>query len=71
MLIYLVRHGETDWNLAGRVQGQADNDLNETGREQARLTAKKLFGVTFDAAFCSTLIRAIHTAQIILGEQPV
>lgn len=69
MKIYLVRHGETDWNLQERMQGQADNELNDTGRGQAQIVADKLRGVSFDAAFSSTLRRAITTAEIILGQQ--
>ena len=68
MKIYLVRHGETDWNLQERMQGQADNELNDTGKKQARIVADKLQGITFDAAFSSTLRRAITTAEIILGQ---
>lgn len=69
MRIYLVRHGETDWNLQERMQGQADNALNSTGKEQAQIVADKLKTVAFDAAFSSTLSRAAVTAEIILGEQ--
>lgn len=69
MKIYLVRHGETDWNLEERMQGQADKELNATGRQQAQIVAGKLRGITFDAAFSSTLRRAITTAEIILGQQ--
>ena len=69
MKIYLVRHGETDWNLQERMQGQVDNELNDTGRKQAQVVADKLRGISFDAAFSSTLHRAIATAEIILGQQ--
>lgn len=69
MKIYLVRHGETDWNLQERMQGQADNPLNDTGRKQAQIVADKLREITFDAAFSSTLCRAAATAEIILGQQ--
>ena len=69
MKIYLVRHGETDWNLQERMQGQADNELNDTGRKQAQIVADKLRGIPFDAAFSSTLRRAVTTAEIILGPQ--
>lgn len=69
MKIYLVRHGETDWNLQERMQGQADNELNDTGRKQAQIVANKLRGIPFDAAFSSTLRRAVTTAEIILGPQ--
>ena len=45
----LVRHGETQWNAEQRVQGQTDVPLNETGREQAALTGKRLARVRFRA----------------------
>ena len=66
MIIYLVRHGETDWNRAGRLQGQTDIELNERGREQAGKLREKLAGIELDAAFSSSLKRAKETRQIIL-----
>ena len=64
-LIYIVRHGATDWNQSGRIQGHIDIPLNETGRAQARIVSRRLaaFGAT---ALCSSdLLRAYETAQII------
>lgn len=69
MLIYLMRHGETDWNKARRLQGQSDIPLNEYGVELAVKTAEALEEVSFDMAFCSPLGRAEETARIILGDR--
>lgn len=69
MKIYLVRHGETDWNKMRRLQGQCDVQLNEYGISLAEKTADGLAGVPFDAAFSSPLCRAAETARIILGKR--
>ena len=71
MIIYLFRHGETDWNKARRLQGQSDISLNEFGRELAVKTADALKGVKFDRVFSSPLDRALETAQIISGWESV
>ncbi len=69
MKIYLVRHGETDWNKIGRLQGQSDVPLNENGIRLARETAAALSSVPFEAVFSSPLGRAVETARIIRGER--
>lgn len=66
--LYLVRHGETDYNKKHFVQGQAQIPLNEQGRFQAKEAAKK-FGVKkIDVMYSSDLIRATETAKIIAQE---
>ena len=65
MQVYLIRHGETDWNLEGRCQGISDTPLNETGRSQARAIAGRLCGIRFEAFYASSLSRALETAQIV------
>ncbi len=64
-LLYLVRHGETDWNRARRIQGSTDIPLNETGRAQAAHTGRLLARRHWDGIASSPLSRARETAQII------
>ena len=76
MRVLLARHGQTDWNAAGRIQGASDVPLNENGREQARQLASKLAasGGRLGAIYSSPLKRALETAGIIgreLGISPV
>lgn len=64
-LLYIVRHGATDWNESGRIQGHLDIPLNDTGRAQAQRTGARLAGVGATALYSSDLLRAYETAQII------
>jgi broad specificity phosphatase PhoE len=69
--VYLVRHGETDWNALGRLQGIVDVPLNARGLAQARALASRLRDVRLDAAYCSALGRARRTAAIVLAGRGV
>ena len=71
MKIYFIRHGETDWNKEGKLQGRVDIPLNTDGRHVAELTCEALKEVDFDVAFTSPLMRAYETAEIILKEKSV
>lgn len=68
MKLYLMRHGETDYNKKGLIQGQIDVPLNENGIRLAELTRDgfRREGLHFDLAYCSPLIRAKKTAEILL-----
>lgn len=61
--LVLWRHGRTEWNLAGRVQGQSDTELDDVGRDQARQAAARLAALAPDRIVSSDLIRARDTAQ--------
>ncbi|NOU97538.1 histidine phosphatase family protein [Paenibacillus sp. LMG 31456] len=63
--IGLIRHGTTEWNLVGRMQGQMDTDLAEVGRLQAERLGERLKSETWDGIMSSDLIRAKQTAQTI------
>jgi len=67
MKIYLVRHGETDWNLEMRIQGQTDVDLNASGINQAEECAMFFRDNNYNYVYSSRLKRAIKTAEIIAG----
>ena len=71
MELYIIRHGETDWNNEKRLQGRSDVELNEYGRELARITSEALKDVKFDAIYSSPLKRAYETAQIIKGKRDI
>ena len=63
--MYLIRHGETEWNVEGRMQGHADSPLTQKGLEQARRRAESLKHIQFTAFYSSDLLRAKRTAEII------
>jgi alpha-ribazole phosphatase/probable phosphoglycerate mutase len=66
--VYIVRHGETEWNAQGRIQGHSDIPLSDRGRRQAQSVARRLSQVSFSIAYSSDSSRTHETARIILGD---
>lgn len=71
MKLYIIRHGETDWNAKKLLQGGSETVLNENGRRLAILTGEALKGISFDKVFSSPLQRAMETARLVLGDCPL
>lgn len=71
MIIYVIRHGQTDWNLQGRIQGQTDIPLNDKGRAQGRELKNQFAGINFAQCFSSDLQRTSETARIIVGDRQI
>eukprot|EP00912_Choanoflagellata_sp_UC4_P000320 UC4_evm1s197 len=66
LALYIVRHGETEWNRRGIIQGQSNSELSDLGKLQAQLVGKALKNVNFSFVFSSDLSRAKDTCQTIL-----
>ncbi len=71
MKLYLLRHGETDWNKARKIQGCTDIPLNDYGRELARKTGEGMNDIPIDLVITSPLIRAKETAQLVMAGRDV
>jgi uncharacterized phosphatase len=67
MRLALIRHGQTDWNLRGLMQGRTDIPLNDTGRAQAKAAAERIDRAEWDLVVSSSLGRARETAAILAG----
>lgn len=67
--LYIVRHGETEWNVKRLLQGQQDSPLTENGLQQAKDLGERLKDTHFDAAFSSDATRAVRTAELITLER--
>lgn len=68
---YLVRHGETEFNAEGRLQGHTDVPISPRGRGQARMVAKRIAEVPFVAAYASDLARTVETARLALDGRDI
>ena len=71
MAVYIMRHGETDWNRSGRLQGQMDIPLNEKGKQQASEMKERIqeSGLSFAKVYCSPLSRTRETGRLALGSE--
>lgn len=69
MKIYITRHGETQWNVQGLMQGQKDSELTEKGIDNAKRLGERLKDINFDVIYSSPLKRAVDTANYIKGEK--
>lgn len=65
MYIYVIRHGQTDWNVDHRALSFTDLELNETGKEQAKEAEELVKNLDYDMVFCSPMTRTKQTAQIV------
>ena len=65
-MLYIMRHGRTDWNVLHKIQGRTDIPLNDEGRRMAEAAGEEYRSVPLDLCFCSPLIRARETAEIVL-----
>jgi len=69
--LYLTRHGQTEWNVARKIQGHNDSPLTEHGLLQADWLCEVLRDINFNAIYSSTSLRAVKTAEIIRGNREV
>lgn len=69
--LYIMRHGRTDWNNLKKLQGRTDIPLNEEGREMAEKARLEYKDVHFDVCYCSPLVRAKETAEIVLRDRGI
>ncbi len=63
MELHLIRHGETNWNKEGRVQGQSESQLTKPGIQQAKKLGERIADIQFDKVYCSSSLRTRQTAE--------
>ena len=66
-----MRHGKTEWNALHKLQGRTDIPLNEEGKRMARQACEKYKELNIDVCYCSPLVRALETAQIVLKNRKI
>lgn len=70
-MLYITRHGETEWNVEKRMQGRKNSNLTETGMLQAKQLGERMKDMEIDVIFSSPSGRAMHTAQLIKGDRDI
>ncbi|MFD0771427.1 phosphoserine phosphatase 1 [Bacillus sp. CGMCC 1.60114] len=70
-MLYITRHGETEWNVEKRMQGRKNSNLTETGMLQAKQLGKRMKDMPLDVIYSSPSERAMHTAQLIKGDRDI
>lgn len=70
-MLYIMRHGKTDWNAKHKLQGRTDIPLNEEGRKMAEDACREYRDVNIDLCYCSPLNRAKTTAELVLAGRDV
>ena len=65
-MLYIMRHGKTEWNVRHKLQGRTDIPLNEEGRKMAEKAHEEYKDINIDICYCSPLVRARETAEIVL-----
>ena len=70
-MLYIMRHGKTDWNLTHKLQGKTDIPLNEMGIKMAKEAGERYKDIHFDVCYCSPLVRARDTAKYVLEGRDV
>lgn len=70
-MLYIMRHGKTDWNEVHKMQGSTDIPLNDEGRSMAKKASQECSRINFDICYCSPLSRAKETAKLVLEGRDV
>ena len=70
-MLYIMRHGKTEWNALHKLQGRTDIPLNDEGKRMARQACEKYKELNIDVCYCSPLVRALETAQIVLKNRKI
>lgn len=70
-MLYIIRHGQTEWNALHKLQGRTDIPLNDNGRRMAKEAGERYKNIHIDICYSSPLIRAVETAKIFLRDRDI